>query len=501
MFQPLRMTMAQQQRCRRTYRRRRQSSHKCFLSVLTLFLLIFCTTVPRVSSIEMEVTKDWQRIGENDTIPAGVHVRMDMTTGEKWVKLVDTADDTTGSLAVEVQSDGAVTIMDDRKEYSHDYDYTMMHRTLSKLPNDEQERMGGLPELPGSSSGSKINKSPEYQAMFEKRMKDIWTQRQAELKAFEEEFVIDLPDLLKERIRRLNNYIEDPHKYLVEMDLQKQQTDLQDENYEETHITDIISVLQDLEYHLADVDMTRDFHTLGGWPLLVTMLDSEGHHKNQSITIDLRANVRLVQLHAAWAIGTAIKNTGEFYPYAIEELQVNGETTTALKMLLKEFQVVEHADPTLQQKVIYAMSALLRGNRPAQVHFLDLEGPSILAENIIHLEPKLIRRLLSLVDDVVSDVDLHASENEEMDQKIAYAFAHPKFCQLTLDGLKNDYLIETSMKTLKTIAGRCQWENRSTVAGFIDEVEESWKTLISSPDLLDDLFEMAGETKNTIMGH
>lgn len=462
--------------------------------------MIICTTIPIASSIELEVTKDWQRIGENDTIPAGVHVRMDMTTGEKWVKLVDTTDDTAGSLAVEVQSNGAVTMMDHQKETSYDYDYNMMHRTLSKLPNDEQERMGGLPELPGSSSGSNMNKTPEYRALFEKRMKDIWTQRQAELRAFEEEFVIDLPDLLKERIRRLNNYLDDPHKYLVEMDLQKQQTDRYDDNQEKTHITDIISVLQDLEYHLADVDMTRDFHTLGGWPLLVTMLDSEGHHKNQSITLDLRANVRQVQLHAAWAIGTAIKNTGEFYPYAIEEVQVNGETTTALKMLLKEFQLFEHTDPALLQKVIYAMSALLRGNRPAQVHFLDLKGPSILAENLIHLEPKLIQRLLALVDDVVSDVHLHASQNEDMDQMIANSFAHPIFCQLTLDGLKNQYLIETSMKTLKAIAGRCQWENRSTVAGFIDEAEESWKTIISSPDLLDELFEMAGATKKVIMG-
>jgi hypothetical protein len=40
---------------------------------------------------------------------------------------------------------------------------------------------------------------------------------------------------------------------------------------------DIVSVLHDLEYHLADIDMTRDFYTLGGWPILVSLLDSNVH--------------------------------------------------------------------------------------------------------------------------------------------------------------------------------------------------------------------------------
>jgi len=485
-----------------TRKQRATSIHFVIIFICIAFVLCSCCCV---SAKEIKVTKDWQVIRENETIPAGVHVRMDMTTGEKWVKLVDDSDSNEKRVTVNVQTNGDLAIMEHQqdvptKKKEPDFDFDMMHRTLSKLPQDEQERMGGLPELPGSRPvGDKV-KTPEYRAMFEKRMKEIWNQRQAELRAFEQEFLVDLPDLLKERIRRLQAYLDDPYADLVSMDIQQEQQATADvESTEETHVTDIISVLQDLEYHLADVDMTRDFHTMGGWPLLIAMVDADAHYENGSIPIDLVANVRQVQLNAAWAIGTAIKNTGEFYPYAIEEVQVRGETTTALKVLLKQFQAEGNNNQLMQQKVIYAMSALLRGNRPAQAYFIQLDGPAVLSQNLIRLDPKLIKRLLTLVDDIVADVMLHKSDNELMDLKVANAFSHPIFCHLCLDGLKDEYLLETAMKTLTTIAGTCHWENRSLVAGSIDEAEERWKSLVSSSDLLDELVEMAHETKKVIM--
>ena len=54
---------------------------------------------------------------------------------------------------------------------------------------------------------------------------------------------------------------------------------------------EIVEILQELEGLLADIDNARDFHTIGGWPILLRMLDSRHH-----ITI---------QTNAAWAIGTA----------------------------------------------------------------------------------------------------------------------------------------------------------------------------------------------------
>lgn len=56
----------------------------------------------------------------------------------------------------------------------------------------------------------------------------------------------------------------------------------------------VIGALVDLEDLLSDIDMARDFHTIGGFPALASMLrDSQPE------------SVREI---AAWAIGTAVKN-------------------------------------------------------------------------------------------------------------------------------------------------------------------------------------------------
>jgi len=240
---------------------------------------------------EIEVTDEWQLLGENDTIPAGMHVRMDMTTGEKWVKQISTDDEdeedsepntakisaSTKESAI-IQGDGSIQIVpkdenaeESRRALSSDsndqsYDYEMMHRTLSKLPDDEKERIGGLPVLPQSTGSRKV--TSEERKEFESRMADIWEKRQTELKELEER-MLDVPELLKERVKSIREYLKDPTTHLNDMNL--------DEDVPYGQVTHIVSILQDLEYQLGDLDMSRDFHTLGGWPLLASLLSEDVH--------------------------------------------------------------------------------------------------------------------------------------------------------------------------------------------------------------------------------
>jgi hypothetical protein len=66
-----------------------------------------------VESREIVATRSWQLLGENDTKPVGLHVRMDMTTGEKWARLVDDgADDDDGDDDV---GDGGGAVGDPRR--------------------------------------------------------------------------------------------------------------------------------------------------------------------------------------------------------------------------------------------------------------------------------------------------------------------------------------------------------------------------------------------------
>ena len=207
--------------------------------------LLFC------DAKEIVATNEWQKLGENDTIPAGLHVKMDISTGERWAKIPSDNDEEAeeGIKGViydaSINADGSVTATavaavpqnnesenndkDDHGSNANDaqtqphaseaeYDYEMMHRTLSKLPDDEMERYGGLPALPSSSDGGgyKALTAEERQA-FEERMAAIWKQRQEEIQSMQEEFMADMPKMLLQRIKYVQSYLENPQEYRTEL--------------------------------------------------------------------------------------------------------------------------------------------------------------------------------------------------------------------------------------------------------------------------------------------
>mmetsp|Transcript_26799 Transcript_26799/g.40545 ORF Transcript_26799/g.40545 Transcript_26799/m.40545 type:complete len:99 (+) Transcript_26799:256-552(+) len=52
------------------------------------FFAILSLLAASVVSKEIVATNDWQKVGENDTIPAGLEIRMDLSKHETWVRLV-----------------------------------------------------------------------------------------------------------------------------------------------------------------------------------------------------------------------------------------------------------------------------------------------------------------------------------------------------------------------------------------------------------------------------
>lgn len=413
----------------------------------------WCNGIAVAEAKEIEATREWQKVVENDTVAAGMHVRIDMTTGEKWVKIPDDDDDDSDSRSGVQQEEKAATTSDvaasslssssstttattavsisangvqqpaatgsneghDRKGGggAEDYDYEVMHRTLSKLPVEEKARM----ELPDSVPPKNALTANE-RAAFELKMKQIWEARQLELQKFQQEAVADLPQVLKDRIRRLGDYVRDP---ILELNRIPSGTIAGVNEKEELNDGDdgdhIVWVLSDLEYHLSDVDMTRDFYTLGGWPLLVSLLSDDAHPTTGSdssspcanltatatststaypdgsndikASLILSARSRAVQAHAAWVAGTAVKNTGEFAHFAVEPVVTSGRQshkTTAIDALLEQIRKLrldpsdreffERSETMPLQKYLYALGSFLRGNRAAQLHFATGGGGS-----------------------------------------------------------------------------------------------------------------------------
>lgn len=60
------------------------ASPPMLLRFVSCLLVLF---VRAAQCTEIVATNDWQAIGPNDTLPAGLEIRMDMTTGGKWARL------------------------------------------------------------------------------------------------------------------------------------------------------------------------------------------------------------------------------------------------------------------------------------------------------------------------------------------------------------------------------------------------------------------------------
>jgi nucleotide exchange factor SIL1 len=476
---------------------------------------------------EIEPTKEWQLVEGNDTIPAGMHVRMDMTTGEKWVKVMSKDGEEAGdedsnkefkdvhfntneidkksvSVAI-VETGGDVRIEQNDNDITKNsrksttFDFEMMHRTLSKLPPEEIEAMGGLPELSDS------NNSPSRIA-FEKHMLEIWKKRQAELLELE----LNFPDILKARIAGIEDYIKNPRMQLESVNL--------DADSDDTDVTDIVSLLKDLEFQLSDIDMARDFHTMNGWVFLVKLLFEDTHVPVNKTIHDLsqsiKTKIRTIQSYAAWAIGTAVKNTEEFFPYGVESVVLdNMKTSSAIDLLIDIF-CDQYDEPsswetrTLLAKGIYAIGAILRGNQLAQTYVVNIDGFNRLGKKFRELSQqgfnsantKLIQRMATFSMDIVEDISLRIDlSNSKANTEIIHSISST-FCDATCELFTSETFVpvpvqETLMKAITVMGTYCQESNCSvsSVRLIVDAIQLDWSRNKNSfdADHFQDLQDMA----------
>ena len=320
------------------------------LTAIILLFIAIHTHRPCCYAREIVGTNEWQLIGENDTVPAGLHIKMDLSTGERWARLVqdDEDDSNLQGVAAEMDSSGALSIVDDPVAIEEETegtvdikpqrDYEMMHRVMSNLPPEELERFGGLPALPTpkqrSDKEAVLSISPEDRAEFEAKMEELWALRQEELRAFQEENLADIPKVLQERIEVIKAYVSDPkvgrEKVLEKRKQQTENDGNEDEEVEGVRADDLIECLKDLEYQLSDIDHARDFHTLGGWHYLVALLHEPVHLVCDGTSDTDRPLMYEIQSFAAMAMGTAVGNLGEFRSWALEDV------SNAMGIMLKD---------------------------------------------------------------------------------------------------------------------------------------------------------------------
>jgi len=457
--------------------------------VLSIFLLLqLLSSLPSLTCKEIVATKEWQLLEEGDTIPAGLHVRMNMQTGQKWARL-DTEDDDeeipqlppksevkdndVAIATINTMGDNTVNAGDGNAKEGDERDKTIkitylpsdyaksispetstkitsqlleqerkkklyqsfaalddfpnasveddsdgklgvitMYRALLSLPKDETDRMGGeLPPLP-SSNDTAVDE--EVWDEFERAVRTRWETRQAQLKNIEEEFLANAPTIIRDRIEALEGYILSPLEHLG-LILAESDSDSNERDDEKEHI-DIVWVLDDLDYQLMDIDMARDFHTMGGWPVLVSLLTDSIHGINEVDVVSPKItnstqipsmNMNKDTFELVWkiqgltssTIGSAVRNIAEFHSWALENFddlttaqnsdEGSGDDSTTtqtnvLSILVSKLDyyttdssspLILWQDDDLFLKKIYrelhALGALLRGNRLATYHFTE----------------------------------------------------------------------------------------------------------------------------------
>jgi len=488
---------------------------------------------------EIIATKEWQLLGVNDTVPAGLHLRMDMTTGEKWAKIMDDDDDEddeddeqkqkqkeqnelyynddtkinserrkeSASAVAVIEGDEATKIQDSKHNSSEiKYDFDMMHRTLSKLPDEEKESIG-LPELP------QPNDDESSKLSFQRSMVDIWKLRQERL-ARTSESMVNFPEVLKARIASIEEYLKDPKTQLISMNLEDDES-----SSNGNVVTHIVSALKDLEFQLTDLDLARDFHTMGGWPFLVQLVSDESHVPSGNKTINelspnIQRNIRTVQAYAAWAIGTAVKNTEEFFSYSIEKIVVgDGQITTPIELLIDSF-CKEYNDSnsleirTLLSKNIYAIGSILRGNIPAQIRVVKTNGFDKLGkkynelskEGFNSINTKLIQRLAVLSIYIFED---------STDTNIVDAITSSDFCDATCGVLSSENflpvsVVETVLKAFTVLGPHCQQSScaANDFQSIIESIRSDWlkRKEDFDGDHFKEILDVANEALKSIRG-
>ena len=62
--------------------------------------LIFSLFVFICAAKELVPSNVWQKVHENDTLPAEMYVKIDLSTGEKWAKIANDNEDTNSGVEV-----------------------------------------------------------------------------------------------------------------------------------------------------------------------------------------------------------------------------------------------------------------------------------------------------------------------------------------------------------------------------------------------------------------
>lgn len=354
---------------------------------------------------------EWVLWPTEAAVPEGAYVRVDMSTGERWIERNSTSLEAPSDSLEARSSMGLAVSRPEELEATYRSSVERATRaddpgfsaTGEKLPDASREEkiMTSLRKLPLHEQerlASKLGRA-KLEQLSNDELSLLWAQRQEEL-AEAIENIAKASEILTQRIESLNDFIEGRVEEVV-----------------------AVAELEELDYELGNLDDAQDFHkSLDGMPLLIKLIEP-------TFSIAVRCA-------AATALGTAVKNDDDLQRRA----------AVAMPLLL---EALDRPDLELRRKALYAIGATLRNNHDNTRSFARAGGFQVVTR-ALDAALKMLPAAWPVADKATTLLGDLAEAVQEYDREVV--------CQAVHDTLLYDAppaRLERFLHTLGALAPYC----------------------------------------------
>lgn len=370
----------------------------------------------------IQPTEEWQTLKPDQAVPAGSHVRLNLQTGQREVRLGE-----------------------EGRKY-----WTQEHREEEEAqpPFSPEELKQALKKI---KEDLKIgSKDPEQQDSVASKFRPL------------EELKRDMAQL----------------EMLVETDVQIMKRLLEQLNSSNSSTEQRLSVLQELEYLVHQVDNGQTLCSMGGLHSILQGLNSSDFRLQES---------------SAFVLGSALASNPMVQVKAVE----NG----ALQTLLTTLATTEPLH--VKKKVLFAMASLLRNFPYAQRHFLSHGGLQVLSDLFKTDRGGVLRtRIVTMLCDMISEKELISqtgldsvldpSHDERVRQysevSLQGELLEEGWCGLVpelLESTEHDYR-EKALRALLAMSPVCldQYRSDSSLLGALVSLRDQYEEMVQSEMIL-----------------
>ncbi|XP_020510424.2 nucleotide exchange factor SIL1 [Labrus bergylta] len=371
----------------------------------------------------VQPTDEWQTLKQGAAVPAGSHVRLNLQTGQREVRLGE-----------------------EQLKYWTQEEHREQEEPRSSLGPDE----------------------------LKQAMKKIKDEMKASSRDTEQE------DSVASKYRTLEELKKDMAQLelLVETDGQIMKRLLEQFNSSNSTTEQRLTILQELEYLVHQVDNAQVLCSMGGLQLMLQGLNSSDFRLQES---------------SAFVLGSALSSNPTVQVKAVE----NGALQTLLTTLAT-------AQPIhVKKKVLFAVASLLRHFPYAQRHFLSHGGLQVLSELFRADRGGVLRtRIVTMLYDMISEKEMISQAGLDLALDTAHSERVRQYSQVSLQGelleegwcglvpqllesTEHDYR-EKALRALLAMSPVCldQYRSDSSLLGLLLSLRDQYQEMVQSEMIL-----------------